>query len=330
MCKGDTTKKQKQLPEDFQWVGSDEPHRSRRKEILAKYPQIKELFGPDIRLFYVMVALILSQCTMAVYASSFESNWAWFLLAWSLGGTLTHWISLGNHELSHGLAFQKPLPNEILGIVANFAQGLPSAIMFKRYHMEHHYYQGHDTVDMDIPSKWEGEFFNTWYKKILWVILQPAFYALRPVILNPKPLEIKEVLNFVAVFAFDGIFAYQFGLKALLFNVASTLLGMGIHPVAGHFIAEHYTFTDDGQETFSYYGPLNLVAFNVGYHNEHHDFPRISGFRLPEVRKIAPEYYDNLHHYDSWPKVIYDYIARPDISPYSRVKRAHKVYKKEE
>ena len=105
---------------------------------------------------------------------------------------------------------------------------------------------------------------------------------------------------------------------------------MGIHPVAGHFIAEHYTFSDDGQETFSYYGPLNWVAFNVGYHNEHHDFPRVSGFRLPEVRKIAPEYYDNLHHYESWPKVIYDYIARPDISPYSRVKRAHKVYKKEE
>ena len=130
----------------------------------------------------------------------------------------------------------------------------------------------------------------------------------------------KEVFNFVAIVAFDVVWAYIFGWKAPLFNLASTLLGMGLHPVAGHFISEHYTFTE-GQETYSYYGPLNLVAFNVGYHNEHHDFPKVSGFRLPEVRRIAPEYYESLASYDSWPMVLYNYIVRPDMGPYSRVKR---------
>ena len=52
-----------------------------------------------------------------------------------------------------------------------------------------------------------------------------------------------------------------------------------------------------------------------------HDFSNISGKHLPTVRRIAAEYYDEMPHYHSWVKVIWDYIFDTKISPYSRVKR---------
>ncbi|RWS18176.1 sphingolipid delta(4)-desaturase DES1-like protein, partial [Leptotrombidium deliense] len=114
------------------------------------------------------------------------------------------------------------------------------------------------------------------------------------------------------------------------------------HPIAGHFISEHYIMFDENEvrqrrglsdthekgdqislipETCSYYGPLNWLTFNVGYHVEHHDFPSIPGSRLPLVKKIAPEYYDNLCCHTSWCNVLYRYIIDPRIGPFARVKR---------
>lgn len=48
------------------------------------------------------------------------------------------------------------------------------------------------------------------------------------------------------------------------------------------------------------------------------------GSRLPLVKKIAPEYYDDLPQHNSWVKVLYDFIMDPSIGPYARIKRKTK------
>jgi sphingolipid delta-4 desaturase len=95
----------------------------------------------------------------------------------------------------------------------------------------------------------------------------PLLYGLRPMFIHPKPIHILEVVNLIIALGFDGIMLYFFGIKTASYFLISTLLGLSIHPISGHFIAEHYIFKE-GYETYSYYGPLNAITYNVGYHNE--------------------------------------------------------------
>lgn len=319
---------------EFVYRGKSCPHAARRREILAKYPEIEDLYGHDFRLVVWSAILVAIQVAAAIKAPTM--SWpAFCLTAYFVGGTCSHALSLAGHEASHNLGFKKPLYNELLAIFCNLGQGVASGITFKRYHMEHHMYQGSD-IDTDVPSSWEAHFFTTTPRKLIWLFLQLFFYALRPLLVNPKPLTKMEMINNVVVYGWDLFLVHNFGIWSALYFLFSLWCGMSFHPVAGHFISEHYLMNPDSvQETYSYYGPLNMLCFNVGYHNEHHDFPRVSGFNLPKVRAIAPEYYDGrwkvdaagtpMAYHTSWVKVLVDYVTDPRIGPHSRVRREKKA-----
>jgi len=306
---------------DFEWTESPEPHNLRRKEILKKYPQIKQLFGVDPWFKWQVIGLVLFQFFMMFVMK--DRAWPVIIVAgYCFGGVINHTLMLAIHEIAHnhGFGLQHPLANKLLGIFANLPIGIPFSVSFKGYHLEHHRFQGDDVLDTDIPSAVEARLFDTTLGKFVWVVLQPFFYALRPLFVNPKAPMKLEVANTIIQLSFNAFVVYYFGSKVLVYNVVGVLLAMGCHPVAGHFISEHYMFKE-GFETYSYYGPLNYITFNVGYHNEHHDFPYVPHSKLPEVRKIAPEYYNTLPHHDSWTKVIYDFIMDPSIGPYARMRR---------
>lgn len=273
-------------------------------------------------LFPQITAVVLGQFTLAYLIRN--SPW-WFIVpfAYFIGAWFNHNLFLAIHELSHNLAFQTPLYNKLLGLFANLPIGVPMSITFQKYHLEHHRYQGTEGVDMDIPTYAEGHYVTNTLSKLIWVVLQLFFYAFRPVFVNPKPVGVWELTNLALNLVCDAAIVYCWGFKPIAYLLLASFLGGGLHPAAGHFIAEHYVFLK-GQETYSYYGPLNALLWHVGFHNEHHDFPRIPGKRLHKVKAIAPEFYDNLHYHTSWSRVIYNYITDPTVGPFSRVMRKRK------
>jgi len=152
------------------------------------------------------------------------------------------------------------------------------------------------------------------------------FYALRPGFVRTQRLTKWHFLNIFVQLAFDAALYVLPGrnLTPLIYLIMSSFFAGSLHPCAGHFIAEHYLWDGLAQETYSYYGPLNALAYNVGYHNEHHDFPSVAWTRLPALRKLAPEFYDNIPSHPSWPMVIVNFIRDTEVGIYARAKRLTK------
>jgi len=306
-------------PRDFTWSFAGEPHAIRRRQILEKHPQIRELFVNEPLTFVVVIGIIAIQVLMAYLMR--EASWPVLLVcSYVIGGTLNHSLQLASHELSHNLCWSSTIANKFTAILANLPTGFPSSITFARYHMDHHQYQGVDKVDTDIPTQWEVDFFTNSLLKTIWLFLQPLWYAFRPLFCKPKAFSIWEGVNWVAQISFDLAILYYFSMQSMGYLWLGTLLGLGLHPAAGHFIAEHYEVIK-GQETYSYYGFWNFFNFNVGYHNEHHDFPRVPWTKLPVLKKMAPEFYDTLPCYTSYVSVFMRYITDEEIGPFARIKR---------
>lgn len=279
--------------------------------------------GPEPHLKWIVSAMVIFQIITCYYIGQLSLKWI-LVLAYCLGGVINHSLVLAIHDISHNVIFGNyyPTANRLFGMWANLPIGVPMSISFKRYHVEHHRFQGTDFYDTDLPTEWEAKFFRNIPLKLVWMALQPFFYTIRPLIVRPKVPTKLEILNLFVQVVFDGLVLYFFGFWSLFYLCSGTILSMGIHPMTAHFIAEHYMFSK-GFETYSYYGPWNYITFNVGYHMEHHDFPYIPGSRLPEVKRIASEFYDTLPQHDSWLRVLWDFLMDDQMGPYARIKREY-------
>lgn len=299
----------------------DEPHGDRTRTIIRQHPEIRQLFGHNPFTVVPIIALVMLQLALA-YLLKDRPWWLILLVAYAVGAYVTHGLYVLMHETNHNLVFRKKYLNSLAGILANLPSVVPASVSFQRYHLKHHAYQGIHELDGDLPGHWEARLVgNRSFAKALWLLFFAVFLALRPTHLrNIAVLCRWTVANMIIIIGFDIAVWSLVGPGAFLYLFLSMSFSLGLHPVGARWVQEHFVFNPP-QETYSYYGPLNLVAFNIGYHNEHHDFPAIPWNRIPRVRAIAPEWYDTLHYHRSWVKLMLRFIFDRNLSLYSRVDR---------
>jgi sphingolipid delta-4 desaturase len=208
-------------------------------------------------------------------------------------------------------------------MVANLPIVFPSAMGFRTFHLLHHRYQGEFDRDADLAgpkeARWVG---RSSIRKSLWMLF---FFVVEGVI---RPARLKNVklmdtwvaINVMVELTFLALIFVLCGPWALAYLALSTMFSIGLHPVGARWIQEHYV-VQEGQETYSYYGPFNSVMYNVGYHNEHHDLMMVPWSRLPKLKAMAPEFYDSLYSHRSYVKLLLKFLFDPSLNLFSRVTR---------
>ncbi|KAI5809696.1 fatty acid desaturase-domain-containing protein [Peziza echinospora] len=319
---------------DWIWTYQEEPHRTRRHQIIKAHPEVTKLCGHEPLTKWVVLLVVSIQVATSYFVRDYSPlSWQFLLAAYVIGATANQNLFLAIHEISHNLAFRSPILNRLLAIVANLPIGIPYSASFRPYHLIHHKALGVEGLDTDLPTRFEAIFLDSVLGKAFFATFQIFFYALRPMMVFQIPMTKLHLLNVIVQIAFDVVIYKTMGGNALMYFLISAFLAGSLHPCAGHFIAEHYIFEKHldtptssdpnilAAETYSYYGPLNFFTYNVGYHNEHHDFPAIPWSRLHKLKTIAAEFYDPLPYHSSWSWVIWEFITSKDLSLWSRVKR---------
>jgi sphingolipid delta-4 desaturase len=131
-------------------------------------------------------------------------------------------------------------------------------------------------------------------------------------------------INAVVQIACMALLWWWAGWTPFRYLIMSTIFGIGLHPVGARWVQEHFALVPD-QETYSYYGPLNRLSFNVGYHNEHHDIVTVPWSRLPKIRRAAPEFYDRMQSYSSWTALLVRFLRDREITLFHYVVRPHRA-----
>ena len=290
--------------------------------MLAAHPELRELAGPTPSTALWILTLVVAQLSLAVLVGS-RSWMIWVPVAYLMGATIDHALWALIHDTCHNLVFRWRTGNRWAAILANLPLVVPGAISFGKYHLLHHRHMGDLEFDAGIPGPTEAKIIGrSGLLKAIWIagtifvqgIVRPS--RMKKITL----LDGWTIVNAAIQIAAMALLVYLAGWAPLKYLLFSTVFAIGLHPLGARWVQEHFALAPD-QETYSYYGPLNRVSFNVGYHNEHHDIGNVAWSKLPQIRRAAPEFYDGLQSYSSWTTLLVRFVRDSNITLYNAIVR---------
>ncbi|KAN0043074.1 hypothetical protein ACTA71_010709 [Dictyostelium dimigraforme] len=312
-------------------VDSIQQHWIRRKLISDKYPEILNLPTHHTPTAFWVIGLVAS---LIITAKLLENSPIWLIVvvAYIFGATVSHALWVLIHELTHDLVFEGSFMNSVFLLIADLPHIVPAGVSFRHFHRLHHSFLNETYTDPDVPVPFENKLFgHSIVGKAIWFCLYSIVIACRSVfypLKNQSPFSMWLVANYICNITFTYVIFQWVGVYGMTYLVLSSLMSVGflLHPLGARWIAEHFAVTQSEQETYSTYGFINTVGFNIGYHNEHHDFVRVPYIYLPTLTKIAHEFYKGgLKYHTSYWRVLYEFLNQDGFTFNSRVVRNPKV-----
>ena len=129
---------------NFAQDNRDDPHIKRKLNILKDHPEIQNLEGYEL---WSSPITVISVGINLLFAYFWGKVWEFSLIPFLLtvyfiGGSMTHIIGVVLHEATHNAVHPDPFVNKLMLYFANIIIPVPIGASFRRYHFEHHTYQG--------------------------------------------------------------------------------------------------------------------------------------------------------------------------------------------
>jgi sphingolipid 4-desaturase/C4-monooxygenase len=311
-------------------------HRERARAMLKSHPEIKDLFGHDPTTACWCLLAAGTQLALAL-AVSYGPWWLMLLAAYFVGSSINIMLFQLGHECVHGLVFKRQSWNRLLFTITTLPMFLSGHHTWWPEHLVHHTDMG---AKKDFITRRRTFFLSTRATSPLFLpysLIMLVLQLLRSSVglvmyvcssllrgrLKPGRLTLAVLTDehLVSGYEKDGYtwWAVAYPLINLAFCTAVFLFGgwlsVGylllsqafftgfLHPYCLGWVLgiSHFHGARCYQPTASHYGWLvNLASFNAGYHTEHHDLMTIPWRRMPKLRAMAPEFYDNLETIPSY------------------------------